>query len=207
MLERDCPPSTAMHAPLRRLACCEQTNATTLATSSTAPNRPSGISARTNLPIPSGSACCLRYQPPPSHKIDPGATQLTVTPCEATSRASEVVKLISAALAALYAGAPPDSRPYTDAMTTTRPQPRSTIPGSTSCVMRVLTPRLPAKAVTNSAGPVSAQELPARTPRLLMRMSTGPSECWVSLTARRHPASVRRSATTPRPPRDCAVRL
>src|SRR2546428_3420407 len=101
MFERDCPPSTAMHAPVRRLACCEQTNATTLATSSTAPNRPSGISERTNLSIPSGSACCRRYQPPPSHRIEPGAMQLTVTPCAATSRAREVVKLISAALAAL----------------------------------------------------------------------------------------------------------
>src|SRR5712692_2025654 len=47
MLDRDCPPSTAMHAPFKRLACCEHTNVTTLAISSTAPNRPSGISERT----------------------------------------------------------------------------------------------------------------------------------------------------------------
>src|SRR6266436_4093237 len=125
--------------------------------------------------MPCGSACTRRDQPPPSHKIDPAATQLTVTPCEATSRASEVVKLISAALAALYAGAPPASRPQTDAMTTTRPQPRSTMPGSTSCVMRTLTPRLPAKAASNSFGPESAHELPARTPRLLMGMSSVPT--------------------------------
>src|SRR5216684_8890110 len=157
--------------------------------------------------MPCGSACTRRDQPPPSHKIDPGATQLTVTPCEATSRASEVVKLISAALAALYAGAPPDSRPQTDAMTTMRPQLRLAIPGSTSWVMRALTPTLPANAASNSDGPVSAHELPARTPRLLMRMSTGPSTFSVSLTARRHPDSVSRSATTPRPPTDCAVRL
>src|SRR6266849_6581731 len=207
MFDRDCPPSTEMHAPLRRLACCEQTNATTPATSSTCPNRPSGISARTNAAIASGSACCRRCQPPPSHRIEPGATQLTVTPFDATSLASDLTKLISAALAALYAGAPPDSRPQTEEMTTTRPQPRVSMPGSTSCVMRALTTTLPANADSNSDGPVSAHELPARTPRLLMRMSTDPSTFSVSLNARRHPDSVSRSATTPRPPTDCAVRL
>src|ERR1700724_2897995 len=199
MLERDWPPSTAMQAPLTRLACCEHTNTTTLETSSTAPNRPSGMSERTNAAMPSGSDCCRRYQPPPSQKTEPGAMQLTVTPCEATSRASDVVKLISAAFAALYAGAPPASRPHTDAITTTRPQPRAIMPGSTNCVMRALTPTLPAKAASSSDGPGSAQLLPARTPRLLMRISTGPRVVSVSLTARRHPASVKRSATTPRP--------
>src|SRR5207253_8485129 len=111
MLDRPWAPSTAMEAPFSRLACFEHTNATTPATSSTVPKRPSGISWRTNSAMPSGSACCRRCQPPPSHKIDPGATPLTVTPLAATSRARDLTRLISAALAALYAGAPPDSRP------------------------------------------------------------------------------------------------
>src|SRR5713101_1181408 len=140
----------------------------------TAGSRRTRRRSRTNAAIASGSACCRRCQPPPSHRIEPGATQLTVTPFDATSLASDLTKLISAALAALYAGAPPDSRPQTEEMTTTRPQPRVSMPGSTSCVMRALTTTLPANADSNSDGPVSAHELPARTPRLLMRMSTGP---------------------------------
>jgi len=89
----------------------------------------------------------------------------------------------------------------------TRPQPRVTIAGSTSCVMRTLVPTLPAKAASNSAGPVSLHEVPALTPRLLMRMSIGPSDCSVSETARRHPSSVSRSATMPAPCRLAAVLL
>src|SRR5207237_8192018 len=101
MLGRDCPPSTGMQAPLRRLACPEQTNTTALATSATDPNRPNGISRRTNSAMPSGSCCCRRCHPPPSQRIEPGAMQFTVTPLDATSRASERTKLISAAFAAL----------------------------------------------------------------------------------------------------------
>src|SRR5579859_3082443 len=101
MLDRDCPPSTVMQLAVTRLACREQRNATTLATSGTEPNRPSGISRRTKSAIASGCCCTRRCQPPPSHRIDPGATELTVTPVLATSRPSDLAKLISAALAAL----------------------------------------------------------------------------------------------------------
>src|SRR5438105_7325574 len=101
MLDRDCPPSTGTQAPLTRRAGSEQRNVTTLATSPVEPNRPNGSSLLTNRSIPSGSAWRRRSQPPPSHRIDPGATQLTVTLVDATSRARAVAKLISAALAAL----------------------------------------------------------------------------------------------------------
>jgi hypothetical protein len=51
--------------------------------------------------MPTGSACWRRHHDPPSNRIEPGATALTVMPSGATSRAREEVKLISAALAAL----------------------------------------------------------------------------------------------------------
>src|SRR5256885_17101422 len=111
VFERPCAPSTAMLAPVTRLAWREHTNATTLATSWGVPKRPSGISRRTNSAIPSGSACCRRCHPPPSQRIDLGATPFTVTPLAATSRASDLTTLASAAFAALYAGAPTASRP------------------------------------------------------------------------------------------------
>src|SRR5437660_1115915 len=91
-------------------------------------------------------------------------------------------------------------------MTTTRPQPRSIMPGNTSLVMRALTPTFPAKAASNSSGPVSAQPVPARVPRLLTRMSIGPSLAVVSSTARRQPSAFSRSAATPIPPSELAVR-
>src|SRR5258708_4136052 len=55
-----------------------------------------------------------------------------------------------------------------------RPQPRSSMPWSTSWLMRTLTVTLPSNALSNSSAPVSLHELPARRPRLLTRMSTAP---------------------------------
>src|SRR5207253_1493502 len=92
-------------------------------------------------------------------------------------------------------------------MITTRPQPRSSIPGRTSCAIRVLTMTLPSKAACSSFGPVSFHEVPARAPKLLTRMSICPSASSVAATARLQPASVSTSAATPAPPMDSATRL
>src|ERR1700687_5673803 len=118
MPDRDWPPSTEITAPLTRLACMEQMKATTLATSSTSPKRPSGISLLTNSAMPSGSAFWRRSQPPPVHRIEPGATAFTVTPLAATSRASDLTTLISAALA------PPHRRDRDDAAPAARDHAR-----------------------------------------------------------------------------------
>src|SRR2546428_13897523 len=111
MSDVDGPPSTLMHAPVRRPACREHTNATTLATSSTVPNLPIGISWRTKSAMPSGSACCRRDYPPPSQRIEPGAPALTATPFDGPPPASDLTKPISAALGGLEGGAPPAPPP------------------------------------------------------------------------------------------------
>ena len=201
MLDRDCPPSTAMHAPLTRLACCEQTNATTVATSSTVPKRPSGISRRDEARrSPQGPPSARRCHPPPSHRIEPGATALTVTPSQATSRPSDVDEADLGRLGGVVGGraaglAAPDRRDDDDAA----PAALAPCPGRTSWVIRTLDGDVALRTpASNSAGPVSLHELPARRPRLLTRMSIGPSAL-LGLARRRarQPSSVSRSATTP----------
>src|SRR5437867_2777350 len=67
----------------------------------------------------------------------PGQTALAVTPVPATSAATERVRPTTACFDALYAVMylPPPS-PATDAMFTTRPQPRASIPGRKAWVHR-----------------------------------------------------------------------
>ena len=66
--------------------------------------------------------------------VRPGATQLTVTPRRATSRAAAFMKAMAAPLAPEYTASPLDpTRPASEATITTRPSPRSTIDGSTAC--------------------------------------------------------------------------
>src|SRR6202011_3102504 len=174
MLLFDCPPSTAQQAPLTRLAGIEERKVTTAATSSGVPKRPRGISRWTKAAVVSGSGTRRLCQDPPSKRIEPGATQLTVTPSRPTSFASEVVKLISADLAALYAGAPPASRPKSEETTTILPHPSPRISGSDRRESRTAGYRLPAMAASSSVTPVSRQLLPARRPRLFTRTWTLP---------------------------------
>ena len=95
--ERDCPPSALMQAPVTKLDRSEARKQTTLAISSTVPNLPIGNSFLINSAIPSGSARHLLSQLPPGNLIDPGATEFTRIPSEASSEAITFAKLIKAA--------------------------------------------------------------------------------------------------------------
>ena len=101
MLLRDWPPSTVQQAPVTRLAWSDARKATTPATSSGLPKRPSGRSDLTKAAIPSGSACCRRSQLLPGKISEPGATLLTRMLSFASSRDSDFARLISAAFARL----------------------------------------------------------------------------------------------------------
>src|SRR5205823_6443711 len=94
------PPSTAMTWPWTKPALPSASRFTTSATSSGLPSRPSGIHASRRDFFSSGT---WRYI---SVSIGPGATQLTLTPWVAISRASARVKPITAAFAAPYAVCP-----------------------------------------------------------------------------------------------------
>ena len=70
--------------------------------------------------------------------MSPGATELTVTPCGPSSRASARANPSCAALAAEYATppkTPPPRSAETDDRNTIRPKPRSAMPGATRRVM------------------------------------------------------------------------
>ena len=97
MRECDCPPSALIQAPVTKLDRSEARKQTTLAISSTVPKRPIGNSFFTNSAIPFGSVIQRLSQLPPGNRIDPGATELTRIPSEASSVAMTFDKLISAA--------------------------------------------------------------------------------------------------------------
>src|SRR6266542_1237557 len=101
MLDRPCEPSMGMLAPLTQLARGEHKKTTTLATSSGDPKRPNGNSRFKKSAIPSGSVFRRRSQPPPGNRIDPGATAFTRTLSAASSRLSDLERLLRADFTAL----------------------------------------------------------------------------------------------------------
>ena len=122
--ERDWQPSTGTLAPLIQLARADARNATTAPTSSGRPNLPNGSSLLMKSAMPAGSSCWRRCHEPPGNRIEPGATLLTRILSRANCWASDLARLISAALTALYVIRPPDSRPQIDAIITIEPPPR-----------------------------------------------------------------------------------
>src|SRR5947199_112413 len=68
-----------------------------------------------------------------------------------------------------------------------RPHRRLRIPGRTSSLSWTAGSRLPARATLNCSGPVSCQEVPARMPRLLARISIGPRPAATVVLARPSP--------------------
>src|SRR5579884_1151476 len=137
MFERDCAPSTGIHAPLISEARDEARNATIEATSSGLPKRPRGKSLLTNAAMRTGSACCRRSQELPGKSSEPGATLLTKILLGANCRASDFVRLINDALRELYAVRPPDSRPKTEEIVMIRPSPCWLMTGATNFTRRV----------------------------------------------------------------------
>ena len=94
-------PSTGMHAPLTQLARGEASHATASPTSSARPKRPNGSSRATKSAMPAGSACWRWCQEPPGNRMEPGAIVLTRMFFGASSRASALPRLISAAFTTL----------------------------------------------------------------------------------------------------------
>src|SRR5947207_2209159 len=106
----------------------------------------------------------------------PGQTALTVTPVPATSAATERVRPTSACFDALYAVMylPPPS-PATDAMFTTRPQPRASIPGRNAWMHRNGPVAFTVSVRCQSSSVVFCTDAEWLIPALFTRMSTWPS--------------------------------
>ena len=90
-----------MHAPLTQLARGEASQATASPISSARPKRPNGSSRATKSAMPAGSACWRWCQEPPGNRMEPGAIVLTRMFFGASSRASALPRLISAAFTTL----------------------------------------------------------------------------------------------------------
>src|SRR3954468_1917640 len=124
-------------SPVMYVAWSEQRNATVFATSSGAPARRRGmdlarLSADSRPFARRSISASSRIRVP---TMRPGATALTRTPCSPTSVASVWVSATIANFDAQYAPcwATPDL-PIHEAMFTTTPERRSTIPGTTARV-------------------------------------------------------------------------
>ncbi len=163
-------------------------------TSSGRPGRPTGV----NVPATRSCGVALPVA------IQPGATELTVTPDALTSIASARVSPSIPALAALYADDPGKltSGPVTEETLTTRPWPRATMSGSAARHTLAAVVRLRSIVACQACGESSrngrsGSASPACTiPALLTRMSSGPSADCASATARTAASGSVRSATT-----------
>src|SRR5689334_15180510 len=141
------PPSTTIDRPVMYRAPSDARNATSSATSSGVPGLPTGvfrppsISAGDDDPV----------------SIQPGATELTVTPCGPVSIASARVSPSIAPSPALSPKPPGQltTGPVTDATFTTLPQPRSTMPGSTARVVAAAVFRLTAMSRSHWASVIA----------------------------------------------------
>jgi hypothetical protein len=137
--------------------------------------------------------------------IQPGATELTVTPRRATSIARARVRPSIPALAAAY----PDERglatsgPVTDDTFTTRPEPRSSMCGMTSLVTLNAVLRLRARSRSHEASLISSNRTsscapPTWTiPALFTRTSIRSKRASTPATTARACAAAVRSATNP----------
>ena len=185
-----------MLAPLTQLAFGEARNATTWATSSGVPKRPNGSSRRTNSAMPSGSACCRFHHDPPGKRIDPGAMLLTRMLSRASCCASDLARLISAALTALYVIRPPVSRPKIDAIIRMTPPPRRFMWGTASFDARTAGMSVWSIASCQSASVVAIRSPPRARPTLFTRMSRPPNRATVWSTSAATPSAVATSACT-----------
>src|SRR5207247_2160973 len=127
----------------------------------------------------------------------PGQTALTVTPVPATSAATERVRPTTACFDALYAVMylPPPS-PATDAMFTTRPQPRASIPGRKAWVHRNGPVAFTVRSRFQSSSVVFCTGAEWLMPALFTRMSTWPSRVSASRARVRTPSGSETSHAT-----------
>src|SRR6266700_4027634 len=130
----------------------------------------------------------------------PGQTALTVTPVPATSAATERVRPTTACFDALYAAMylPPPS-PATDAMLTTRPQPRASIPGRNAWMHRNGPVAFAVRIRCQSSSVVFCTDAEWLIPALFTRMSTWPSRVSASRRGFVRPPDRRRRRGPPTP--------
>ena len=140
---------------------------------------------------------CVNFsQVPPAWRIEPGATELTVTPSLATAMLVCLDAAIIAALAAMYGAVPPYSRPNIDEMLMARPQPRSCMPGTTYFIRATADQRLAFMTMWKSSSEeLTRSDVPRLPPTLFTRMSIGPSSASALPTRSAAPLSSPRSAT------------
>ena len=160
--------------------------------------------AASSIVIPSRSATGPSSAVARSVAWIPGSRLLMTTPCSATCRAVPATNPVSPVRAAFESpscgiGAFTDC----DVMLTTRPQPRSIIPGRTACIMAIGASMLASSALMKSSRDQSDQTPGGGPPALLTRMSTAPA---ASSTAAR-PASVVMSPATAVTETPCASRI
>ncbi len=116
--------------------------------------------------------------------VGPGQTTLAVTCALAASRASVLARPKSPALVAAYAPSPPEpALAPSEEMNTSRPQPRSSMPGSSSLVSSIGPRRLTCHMRSQSAGSLSTNGRTIDTPALCTRMSARPTAPANSATA------------------------
>ena len=116
--------------------------------------------------------------------VRPGHTTFTVIFFPASSRARVLVSAMMPPLHAEYSASPEEpTRPASEAMFTTLPPPRSTMPGSTQCSRFIAPIRLMEMIFCQNAGSVLRNGLNMSQPALLTRMSTGPASATAFFTA------------------------
>src|SRR6187200_478635 len=189
-------------APEEKLHSSETSHETSAASSSGRPRRRIGMSD-TSRSRTSGAVSAFI-----GVSNTAGATELTMTPVVASSLARALVSAITAAFDAEYAlrfGLP--SLPAIDARLTIRPQPRSTMPGTTARHRWKVPSTLTSKVRRHSSSDSSQSgRFGPTTPALLTRTSTVPtaatarSTCSVSATSTRWSAPSARSRVTTRRP-------
>ena len=115
----------------------------------------------------------------------PGRIALAVTPPGPNSWATALVKPMTPALEAVYAGCPsPGLRAAIDERLMTRPQPRSAIAGTVARTVWNMPDRFTWTSCCQASGDISAMRAMLFTiPALLTRMSTGPSSAAQAATA------------------------
>src|SRR5215211_7421700 len=120
------PPLISIVSPVRNELSDDARKATTVATSSGLPARPSS----TLFAAVSNAAGAVKRPWNAVSPINPGATQLTRTPCGASSFASAFVRLITAPFDAAYAPAPgpPPFHAASDDILTMQPRLRAIMP-------------------------------------------------------------------------------
>jgi len=173
-----------MFAPVIHDARRDSRKATTSATSSGRPSRPSGNWVCRKVAKSPGCSCANRSQEPPGNMIEPGLTAFTRMLSAASSAAAVAASWISAALATAYVVRGAGRIPVIDEMITTAPPPAERRYGSPARMSSAACPAFSAKVAVKSPGAELARFPPTVPPALATRWSSPPRAAAISCTAR-----------------------